>query len=334
MSAQHRSAQQRGPARSAARRLDALRRRLRRPKVAFVLSGGGNLGAVQAGMLRALYEHEITPDVIVGCSVGAINGAAFAAEPNQRGLHRLERIWSRMADGDPDIMPNRGFLPLAVQLARKGESLHSQDGLKELLESELLDGAIDDLTIPFSCVATDIDRAEEHWFQDGPLLPALLASSALPGIFPPVQIAGRLYYDGGVVREVPIPSAVELGATKIYLLHPGHLESRASEQPPKRPFDVLIHAYWTARANRLQDEIDQLPEFIELIRLPAGSNPQLRFDDFSTGRELAALAYEASSRFLETGETSEPVSGPSSLPSVEEDLQLDIDQPNSEGENE
>lgn len=289
--------------------------------MAFVLSGGGNLGAVQAGMLRALFEHEISPDVIVGCSVGAINGAAFAAEPNSRGLHRLERIWDRMADGDPDIMPNRGLLPLAVQLARKGTSLHSQDGLKELLESELLDGEINDLRIPFSCVATDMDSAEEVWFEDGPLMPALLASSALPGVFPPVEIGDRTYYDGGVVREVPLPSAVELGATKIYLLHPGHIQDRFIE-PPRRPFDVLIHAYWTARANRLQDEIDQLPDSIELIRLPAGTMPNLRFDDFTQGRELADAAYAASDHFLRTGESIDAIvqdSPPSNLMSEEFD---------------
>lgn len=290
-------------------RFDLLRRRLRRPKVAFVLSGGGNLGAVQAGMLRALHEHDVTPDVIVGCSVGAINGAAFAAEPSQRGLHRLERIWARMADGDPDIMPNRGFLPLAVQLARKGESLHSQEPLQQLLESELLDGSIDDLVIPFSCVATDMETAEEHWFQEGPLLPALLASSALPGIYPPVDIDGQSFYDGGVVREIPVPTAVELGATKIYLLHPGHLDVRPTDAPT-RPFDVLIHAYWTARANRLQDEIDQLDESIELIRLPVAPLPRLRFDDFSQGRELVSAGYEGTAEFLRTGSYSPPALDP------------------------
>lgn len=268
-------------------------------------------------MLRALLEAGIEPDVIVGCSVGAINGAAFAAEPNIRGLHRLERIWARMADGEPDVMPNRGLLPLAVQMARKGSSLHSQDALRELLESELLDGDISDLAIPFSCVATDMSTAEEYWFQDGPLLPALLASSALPGIFPPVSIQDRLYYDGGVVREVPVPTAVEIGATKIYLLHPGHLDT-SNLLAPRRPFDVLIHAYWAARANRLQDEIDQLDESIELIRLPAGSKPNLRFDDFSQGRELARIAYEASAHFLQTGEVHEPMLGPDSEP--EQDL--------------
>lgn len=288
----------------ASTRFESLRRRLRRPKVAFVLSGGGNLGAVQAGMLRALYEHQIIPDVIVGCSVGAINGAAFAAEPNQRGLHRLERIWARMADGNPDIMPNRGFLPLAVQMARKGASLHSQDELKVLLESELLDGDISDLAIPFSCVATDMDSAEEWWFQEGPLLPALLASSALPGIFPPVEIDGRTFYDGGVVREVPLPSAVELGATKIYLLHPGHFGGKSSDDVV-RPFDVLIHAYWTARASRLEEEIDNLSDSIELVRLPAGDFTELRFDDFSQGRELSQVAYEASHQFLSRGEDEE-----------------------------
>lgn len=264
---------------------------------AFVLSGGGNLGAVQVGMLRALVERDIQPDLIVGCSVGAINGAAFAAEPGIRGVHRLERIWSRIADGDPDIMPNRGLLPMAVQMARKGSSIHTQDALEQLLHDELIAQTFDELALPFACVAANVDTAGEEWFDTGELVPRVLASAALPGVFPPVDIDGARYFDGGVVNEVPLRRAVELGATTIYLLHVGHLDDRSMESA-SRPFDVLAHAYWSLRANRLDDELEQLPDHIALVDLDAGPVPRLRFDDYSQGRDLIDSAYRSVSKQL------------------------------------
>lgn len=273
---------------------EAARSRRQAQRRAFVLSGGGNLGAVQVGMLRALVEFEIVPDVIVGCSVGAINGAAFAAEPSIRGVHRLERIWGRMEDSDPDIMPNRGLLPFAVQMARKGLSVHSQDELRELLSEELVVSDFESLQIPFACVAGDLDTASEYWFDHGDLVPALLASSALPGIFPPVEIDGHRLFDGGVVNEVPVHRAVELGAREIFLLHVGHLDDRAMDEAT-RPFDVLTHAYWTMRASRLDVELDRLDDSVVLHRLDVGDVPNLRFDDFSKSRALAEEAYQATS---------------------------------------
>ncbi len=265
---------------------------------AFVLSGGGNLGAIQVGMLRALVERDIQPDLVVGCSVGAINGAAFAAEPGVRGVHRLERIWTRIADGDPDIMPNRGLLPMAVQMARKGSSIHTQDALEQLLHDELMATSFEELALPFACVAANIDTAGEEWFDAGELVPRLLASAALPGVYPPVDLDGNRYFDGGVVNEVPLRRAVELGATTIYLLHVGHLDDRTMERA-SRPFDVLAHAYWSLRANRLDDELEQLPEHITLVDLDAGPVPKLRFDDFSQGRELIDAAYHSVSQQLD-----------------------------------
>jgi NTE family protein len=279
-------------------------RGLRRRKTAFVFSGGGNLGAVQVGMVKALFDEGIEPDLIVGCSVGAINGAALAAEPGRLGLKRLERLWGRMADGKPDLMP-RSFLPLAVQMARKGESLHDRSVLATLLDEELLSDTFDDLTVPFACVATDLDTSDEHWFDSGPLIPALLASAALPAVYPPMEIGDRRYIDGGVVREAPVERAVEMGATEVYFFHVGHLEGRRFEA--NRPFDAAIHAYWALRYRRMLDDLAAVEDRCELIRLPAGVRPRLRFDDFSKGRLLMEAAYESSLQFLQTGTAPEPV---------------------------
>ncbi len=296
--------------RARGRALSLARRALGRERVAFVLSGGGNLGAVQVGMLRALAEAGVRPDLIVGCSVGAINGAAFAAEPDARGVARLDRIWGRIADGDPDLMPSSRFVHPTVQMARRGESIHDQSRLEELLDEELKAKTFKQLQIPFSCVATDVDRAEEVWFDNGRVVPALLASASLPAVYPARSFAGRTLIDGGVLREIHVHRAIEMGATELYVLHVGHLDERPTEI--QRPFDGAMRAYWTARRYRFADDMRRIPSHCVVHRMPAGSSPVLRFDDFTRGRELARLAYKASAAFLRTGRAPSPVEGPTS----------------------
>ena len=290
----------------------AIRRLSRRTRrTAFVFSGGGNLGAVQVGMLRALNEAGIEPDLIVGCSVGAINGAGFAADPTAAGVERLERLWRRIADGDPDLMPSK-LIPVVAQLARRGEALHDRQRLIDLLDEELPTKTFAGLQIPFACVATDLDTASEYWFEHGRLVPALLASAALPAVYPAFDYRGRTFIDGGVLNEIHTARAVAMGATDLYVLHVGHLEGRAQEV--QRPFDGAIRAYWTARRFRLEEDLRKVPPHCVVHRLPAGSNPRLRFDDFSRAAELSDLAYDATAEYLRTGRSPEPVSGPVSEP--------------------
>lgn len=249
-------------------------------------------------MLRALVEAGIQPDVILGCSVGAINGAAFAAEPSGRGVTRMERIWRRLAEGNPELMPG-GFMPLALQLARKGPSLHDPEPLRDLLEEELPAKDFADLAIPFHCVATNLATASEHWFDSGPLIPALLASAALPAVYPAQEIDGKELIDGGVLNEVHTVRAVELGAKELYVLHVGHLGGRP--MPVNRPFDGALRAYWTARRYRLEDDLRNVPSSCKVHRLPAGGTPRLRFDDFTQGPDLASIAYHQTAEYLKTG---------------------------------
>lgn len=267
-------------------------------KTAFILSGGGSLGAVQVGMLRALVEADIRPDLILGCSVGSINGAGFAADPSLRGVARLERIWRRLAQGDPDLMPS-GRIPLAVQLARKGVSLHDPQPLEDMLSEELPVKRFEDLSVPFQCVATDVETASEYWFDAGPLVPALMASASLPAVYPPRDVDGREYIDGGVLHEIHTAQAAALGASQLYVLHVGHLDERPIEV--QRPFDGAVRAYWTHRRFRLEDDLNRVPASCTVHRLPAGVPPRLRFDDFSRAAELAESAYTQSSQYLRTG---------------------------------
>jgi NTE family protein len=272
------------------------RRRRQAAPVAFVLSGGGNLGALQVGMLRALAEREVRPDVIVGCSVGAINGAALAEDPTPQGVARIERLWNEL-DGK-DLMPG-GILPRAVALARRGEAIHDNEGLRRALETHLGARTFEELAVPFQCVATDVLGVREVWFSSGPLIAPVLASSALPAVYPAVEIDGVRYLDGAIVDDVPMGRAVALGARTIYVLQ---VAAFARPRPePRRPLDVAVQSYWLARHHRFKSELAAVPEHVVVHLLPTGQTPTMRYDDFTRSGELIEAAYEASRSYLAGG---------------------------------
>jgi NTE family protein len=248
--------------------------RRRKERTAFVLSGGGNLGALQVGMLRALTEHGIVPDLVLGCSVGALNGATFARAPTLAGVERMAANWLSI-DG-LTLMPS-GRLPSAIQLLRKGESLHGNSGLVESIETMLGDQRdFADLLVPFQCVATSVETSMGHWFTEGDLVESILASAALPAVYPPVTIDGVRYVDGGVVDNVPIARAVELGCTRIFVIQVG--PHGRPEAEIRRPVDGALLAYWLARNNRFARDLAARTEAsrwrhrIRGLRLPVGTD--------------------------------------------------------------
>jgi NTE family protein len=263
-------------------------------RVAFVLSGGGNLGALQVGMLRALLEHGIEPDLVLGCSVGAINGAGFADDPTHAGIDHMERKWKAL-DGTT-ILPN-GWLPNAVALARRGEAIHDHSALRRMAQDGLRSRTFEDLAIPFQCVATDVGAGREAWFSSGPLIEPILASASLPAIYPAVEIGGARYLDGGIVDDVPLSRAVALGATTVYVLQVAGFTRPRPE--PRRPLDVVVQAYWIARHHRFARELAALPPGVEAHVLPAGEAPRMRFNDFTQSGTLVGLAHEAASAYLD-----------------------------------
>jgi NTE family protein len=264
--------------------------------VAFVLAGGGNLGAIQAGMLRALSERRIRPDLVVGCSVGAMNGAAFATDPTLAGARLLEARW-RNVEADQIMPPGR--LPGAVQLIRKGESIHPNRGVRELI-IEFLGGRTQfgDLKVRFECVATDMAASQERWFSSGPLVEPLLASAALPAVFPPVDVEGRRYLDGGVVNNVPLSRAIQLGAERIYVLHVGsHGRPQTSV---RRPVEAALIGYWIARNSRFSNDLAEVPAGVQVVVLCPEVRPDLRYDDFSATDELIGRGYDAAVSVLDS----------------------------------
>lgn len=191
--------------------------------VGYVLGGGGSLGAIQVGMLQALGENDVAPDLVAGTSVGSLNGAVVAFDPKGAANH-LSHLWGRMTRSM--VFPG-GLLAQARTLQRTKTHLFPNSGLASVITDFMGDNStFADLALPFAAVTMDIATARPHVVRDGPLLPALLASTAIPGLFPPVDHAGLHLYDGGIVANVPMRQAVELGARSLVVLDcsfPGHL---------------------------------------------------------------------------------------------------------------
>ena len=270
-------------------------------ETAFVLGGGGLLGSNEVGMLRALLEAGVSPDLVVGTSVGAINGAAVAAEPSLRAIALLTDMWQHLADSD---VYSGSALRRVRHLARTRTHAHPNDALRDMLTDQFGDTRVEDLAVRFQCVAASIERAAEHWFERGPLVDAVLASSAVPGILPPVAIGGEHFLDGGLVNSIPVGRAVGLGARTIYVLQVGRIERPLVA--PTRPWEVAMVAFEIARRHRFAGDMAALPDSVTVHVLPTGEvDPPryadlsaLRYRDFSRVSERIELAHEASAEYL------------------------------------
>jgi NTE family protein len=248
----------------------------RRRRTAFVLGGGGHLGAHEVGMLRALLERDVVPDLVLGTSVGALNGAAIAASPSLAAVDHLEQVWLKLAEED---VFGGSLIIRAASLARTRTHLHSNRRLRQLIDRVLPVKRFEDLKVPFQCVAASIERAAEHWFTEGPLVDAILASTAVPGLLPPVEIGGEHFLDGGIVNSIPISRAVALGGSEIYVLHVGRIERPL--RPPSNLFQVAMVAFEIARRHRFAHDLASLPEGVVLHVLPTGEREPPRWDDVS-----------------------------------------------------
>jgi NTE family protein len=270
-------------------------RLLRRPTpgTAFVFGGGGNLGAVQVGMLQALLEAGITPDLVIGCSVGALNAAGIAADATLDGVRAMRQTWLHL-NGD-DLFP-AGRISGLWTLGRKGHAIQPNTGLRNLIERTIPFRRLEDAPIPVHVVATSLVTGRGRWFSQGAVRDAILASAALPAIFPPVVIDGEPFIDGGVVDNVPISRAVALGAKRVYVLHVGNFSR--PRQLPRRPIDVLLSAFSIARNHRFLAETDDPPEGVELVVLPAVDPGRVRRNDFSHSGDLIARSHSAAADFL------------------------------------
>ena len=229
---------------------------------AFVLAGGGSLGAVEVGMLRALTEHGLRPDCVVGASAGAINGAYFAADPTVEGVARLEHLWRGLTRRQ--VMPLR--LGDLVRIALRRDHVIDPSGLRRLLETHLPYRRLEDAALPMHIVATDMQLGEEVLISSGPVVDAVLASTAIPGVFPSVRIGGRDLIDGGVANNTPISSAVRLGAKRIVVLPTGF--ACALKGVPKSAIGKVLHALSLLVARQLVHDIERYAASVALHVVP------------------------------------------------------------------
>jgi NTE family protein len=232
-------------------------------------------------MLQALFERDVRPDLIVGTSVGAINGAFVAADPTPSAVDRLRGLWEDLAS---EGIFAGSVLSRVGTLVRTRTHLHRREPLRDLLEVHLSVRTFADLRVPFQCVAASIERAAEHWFTEGGLIEAVLASSAVPGLLPPVEVDGEHYLDGGLVHSIPVGRAVALGADTIYVLHVGRIDRPL--RPPNRPWEVALVAFEIARRHRFAADLAALPPDVTVHVLPSGDAAppgaaNLRYRDFS-----------------------------------------------------
>jgi NTE family protein len=215
------------------------------PREAVVLSGGGSLGAAQVGALQALFEAGIVPDVVVGCSVGALNAAYVAIEPTAQRVGELEHIWRGMTRDT--VFPD-GRFTVARRLAGRRDHLYSGDGLRAVIEACVPLNDLADTAIPVHVVTTDLRKGEPVWWTTGNPVAVLSASACLPGIFAPVPLADSVHVDGGVTCPVPAQRALDLGAERVWVLDVAR-EFHGWADERMTAMDVLLESFAISRSH-------------------------------------------------------------------------------------
>jgi NTE family protein len=242
-------------------------------KVAWVLGGGGFRGAAEVGMARALADHGVQPDLIVGTSIGSLNGAVLASAAIEQSVPVLTEMWTHLRASS---VFGESLYKRARHLLNHWTHFHSNEPLRKLVEQWVPYVRLEDAHVTVQTCAACIETSSEHWFTDGPVVDAVLASCALPGVWPPVAIHGRHYIDGGVVNSIPVSRAIELGATEVYVLHVGNIDDPL--EAPRHPWDVAMVSFEIARRHRFHRELETARDDVVVHVLPTGKAPG-RYND-------------------------------------------------------
>lgn len=264
---------------------------------AFVLSGGGSLGAVQVGMLGALQDYGIEPDLLVGTSAGALNAAYVASNGfSESTIEGLAQIWRNLKRADVfPLDPLRQFLALSG----RRRSLCSSRPLRRIVRRHLGIANLDDAIVPVSVIATDVLSGREVLLSTGDAASAVLASAAIPAVFQPVSREGRFLMDGGVADNTAVSQAVHLGASRIVIVPAG--TACALDGPPNSPLAAAAHALTLMLMQRLIVEVAQFGELVEIIVAPPLCPLSVSPIDFSRADELITRARAATQEWLQSG---------------------------------
>lgn len=257
--------------------------------VHYVLAGGGAHGAVQWGALQALAQTDLTPDAIIGTSAGALTGAVLA-EDLASGVHRMAYVWGQM--NLSYIVGDKWWTRSITQVRSPG--LVTNAGEEATLQGLLHTERIEDLDVPFAAVATDLATGHPHVFDSGPLIPALLASSAIPGVLPPVEIDGRPYCDGLVSANLPAVPAVQRGAGSIVVLDTG---SRQSGDGGATAAKVLARVGAIMAASQRRRQLREAARHVPVVLLPTPDDLGGSLE-FADTMRAAGVSYAMSRAFL------------------------------------
>jgi NTE family protein len=265
--------------------------------VAFALSGGGNLGPMQAGTVVALMEAGIRPDLLVGTSVGALNAAFLASRPGRTGADELMAAWAglrrRQAVRISVLGAFGGFLGFRSHLL-------SDQSLRQLIRAWIPIERIEDARIPLAVTATDALTGECVLFTSGPTEEALVASAAIPGLFPTVAIDGRWLVDGSLSANQPIRQAQQLGAEEIYVIS---TRTAARVRPPRGAIAVAMNSVSLVTSRMAREELAEATRVAEAtsgrIWVVPTSEPEAPGPfDFRRSGQLARDAYRRTQQWL------------------------------------
>jgi NTE family protein len=259
-------------------------------KVAFVLSGGGSLGAMQAGQLLAMIEAGITPDLVIGVSAGALNGAAIAYEPTVGAAQQLATIWQGLRR---DYIFRGSRHERAWHVLRRHPHLYRSDGLVDLVNRFLPVNDLSELSTTFEACTVNIDDARLDFHSSGDPRKVLVASASLPGVFQPVVINGRRHVDGGIAVTLPVHRARDLGASTIFAF-----DCRAGTKH-ELPADLSALGVLTSSIAVTREILTPSHDDLNVIHLPAPDTKGIGLFDFSQGNRLIAEGHDMVAAFLE-----------------------------------
>ena len=265
----------------------------RAARTVFVLAGGGSLGAIQVGMLRALTAHGIWPDAVVGSSAGAINAVFFASDPTIEGVHHLDAVWRGLTRRD--VFPI-GAMALLRSAMGRGDHVVNPQALRDLLARYLPRARLEDLPLSCTTIAADLFTGDEVRLTQESAVDAALASAAIPAVLPPVESAGRLLVDGGIASHTPVGAALALGASRVFVLPAGHACARRGR--PRGMVAAALHALSLLTARQLVRDLECLWDRAEISVVPPLRPLDVSPYDFSRGAELIDRGYTATAEWL------------------------------------
>ncbi len=266
------------------------------PKTAFIFSGGASLGAVEVGMLKAIVEDGYMADLVLGTSVGALNGAIYASDPTIEGVKTLEQTWRNIKMFD--VFTPSVLTPIK-NIATFGQYLISPKNLRKLMDDHLNFTKIEETKIPLYITTTDINTGDEVVFNKGLVIEALLASAGIPGVFPPQRMGQRLLVDGGLVNNSPISSAVKLGAERVVVFPIGFPYTPNKE--PKNILEILFRTLIYLLNRQLSADYHIYKDKVQLIIIPPPENITVGPHDFSKSDRLIDRAYKCTKDWLKKG---------------------------------